>query len=321
MEKFKTLLNFVLRQHTTLGYSFLALATAGGEQLFSVVVFSCPCNSWNFIYSMVFLLVPALVLFLLGYFISNRTWKLFTGCCINQAKRCSKRITLRGIKIFVQITMGVLVAPVTWICVALLNGMIYECGMSGSYNNYLNTFCSNSSDKKCHQNLYYVPCGHSSLPQSTQTDIRQLLHAQSQIIGWSLIAAITVFALASTCIVRCCSPVSFLQLQFWKTYKEKENEVLEKKSVEHAKEMAERNVKSFFESVAPKAFKTPSRVAWEEISMLYNYSETDQYYSTIHKYAEKKVGNTHVSSTFVNVDVPAVLDFVDGSKYPADSHI
>ncbi|XP_051881136.1 calcium homeostasis modulator protein 6-like [Pristis pectinata] len=199
--------------------------------------------------------------------------------------------------------------------------MIYECGMSGHYNDYFfDKICSNDS-KKLSSKSHQVPCGHSSLPQSTQADILRTLRAHSQVIGWSLIAAIMVFALASTCIVRCCSPVSFLQLRFWKTYKEKENELLEKKSAEHAKEMAERNVKSFFESVAPKEFKTPSRAAWEEISMLYSFSETEQYYSTIHKYAEMKIENTHASSSFVNVDVPAVLDFVDGRKNTADSHI
>ncbi|XP_062926242.1 calcium homeostasis modulator protein 6-like [Mobula hypostoma] len=321
MEKFKSLLNFVLRQHATLGYSFLALATAGGEQLFSVVVFSCPCNSWNFTYSVVFLLVPALVLFVLGYFISNRTWKLCTGCCVSQRKQYSKTILLRGIKIFILITMGALVAPVTWVSVALLNGMIYECGMSGYYNDYFADKICNNDPKNCHQNLYQVPCGQSALPPPTQADILRTLRAHSQVIGWSLVAATMVFALTSTCLVRCYSPVSFLQLQFWKTYREKENEVLEKKSAEHAKEMAERNVKSFFESVAPKEFKTPSRAAWQEISTLYSFSETEQYYSTIHKHAEMKIECVHKSSSYGNVDIPAVLDFVDGSKNSLDSYI
>uniref|UniRef100_UPI00398EEDEF calcium homeostasis modulator protein 6-like n=1 Tax=Pristiophorus japonicus TaxID=55135 RepID=UPI00398EEDEF len=320
MEKFKTVLNLFLKQHATLGYGFLALATAGGEQLFSVVVFSCPCNSGNFAYSMVFLLVPALVLFLLGYFISNRTWKLCTGCCINQAKLYSKRILCRGIKIFVQITVGALVAPITWISVALLNGTFYECGMSGYYEYFLKTTCTNKS-KDCFPNLFKLPCGRTSLPLSTQEDILFTLRAHSQVIGWSLIAAIVVFALACTCIVRCCSPVSFLQLQFWKTYKEKENELFEQKSAEHAKELAARNLKCFFESVGPKEIKTPSRVAWEEVSMLYSFSKTEEYYSTIHKYAERKANNTHASSSTVNIEVPAVLDFVDGNKISVDTHV
>ncbi|XP_067840809.1 calcium homeostasis modulator protein 6-like [Heptranchias perlo] len=321
MEKFKTMLNLVLKQHATLGYGFLALATAGGEQLFSVVVFNCPCNSWNFSYSMVFLFVPALVLFLLGYFISIRTWKLCTGCCINQAKLCSKRILCRGIKIFVQITVGALVAPITWISVALLNGTFYECGMCGYYNeHFFKPICNNKS-KDCHPNPFELPCARASLSLSNREDILFTLRAHSQVIGWSLIAAIVVFALASTCIVRCCSPVSFLQLQFWKTYKEKENELFEKKSAEHAKELAERNLKSFFESVGPKEIKTPSRAAWEEVSLLYSFSRTENYYSTIHKYAERKMDNTNALSSTLNMEVPAVLDFVDGGKSSADTHV
>ncbi|XP_041043256.1 calcium homeostasis modulator protein 6-like [Carcharodon carcharias] len=321
MEKYRTVLNLVLKQHATLGYGFLALLTAGGEQLFSVVVFSCPCNSWNFAYSMVFLFVPALVLFLLGYFISNRTWKLCTGCCIIQAKQYSKRILCRGLKIFVQITTGALVAPITWISVALLNGTFYECGMSGYYNeHFLKTICNNKSND-CQSNLFKLPCGRTALPLSTQEDILITLRAHSQVIGWSLIATITVFTLASTCIIRCCSPVSFLQLQFWKTYKEKENELFEQKSAVHAKQLAERNLNSFFESEGPKEIKTPSRASWEEISLLYSFSRNEEYYSTIHKYAERKADNTHASSSTINMDVPAVLDFVDGGKKSVDTHI
>ncbi|XP_078068800.1 calcium homeostasis modulator protein 6-like [Mustelus asterias] len=321
MEKYQTVLNLVLKQHATLGYGFLALLTAGGEQLFSVVVFSCPCNSWNFAYSMVFLFIPALVLFLLGYFISNRTWKLCTGCCINQARHCPKRILCRGIKIFVQITMRALVAPITWISVALLNGTFYECGMSGYYNEHvLKTICNNKSID-CQSSLFKLPCGHTAFPLPNQENILVTLRAQSQVIGWSLIATITVFTLASTCIVRCCSPVSFLQLQFWKTYKEKENELFELKSAEHAKQLAERNLKSFFESEGPKEIKTPSRAAWEQISLLYTFSRNEQYYSTIHKYAERKAENNHASSSTINMDVLAVLDFVDGGKNSIDTHV
>ncbi|XP_072355536.1 calcium homeostasis modulator protein 5-like [Scyliorhinus torazame] len=321
MDKYRTVLNLVLKQHATLGYGFLALLTAGGEQLFSVVVFSCPCNSWNFAYSMVFLFIPALVLFLLGYFISNRTWKLCTGCCINQARHCPKRILCRGIKIFVQITVGALVAPITWISVALLNGTFYECGMSGYYSEHLLKAICNNKPNDCQSNLYKLPCGRTALPLSTGEDIRVTLFAHSQVIGWSLIAAITVFTLASTCIVRCCSPVSFLQLQFWKKYKEKENELFEQKSAEHAKQLAERNLKSFFESEGPKEIKTPSREAWEEISLLYTFSKNEEYYSTIHKYAERKPGANQASSSTINMDVPAVLDFVDGVKNSVDTHV
>eukprot|EP00062_Callorhinchus_milii_P014303 gi/632963336/ref/XP_007897827.1/ PREDICTED: protein FAM26F-like isoform X2 [Callorhinchus milii] len=144
----------------------------------------------------------------------------------------------------------------------------------------------------------------------------------SNVLGWGLIATIMVFGLASTCIQRCCSPISFLQLQFWKTYKEKENELLERKSAEHATELAERNLKSFFECVELKEIKTPSRKAWEEISLLYSFSNTEEYYSTIHKYVEKKTVEDIVPSSST---VHLVLDFVDSGAESgggsADTHV
>lgn len=66
MDKFKTVLNIAGKQ-TNLGFGLIALLTAGGEQIFSAVVFKCPCNELNFVYGIVFLLVPALALLLHYY--------------------------------------------------------------------------------------------------------------------------------------------------------------------------------------------------------------------------------------------------------------
>ncbi|XP_072499198.1 uncharacterized protein [Notamacropus eugenii] len=82
MERFRLLLGLLIKYHTALGYSLLSLLTAGGERLLSSVVFQCPCSAtWNLPYSLVFLLAPAWILFLLGFLFSTRAKWLMTGCC------------------------------------------------------------------------------------------------------------------------------------------------------------------------------------------------------------------------------------------------
>ncbi|KFV42162.1 Protein FAM26F, partial [Tyto alba] len=112
------------------------------------------------------------------------------------------------------------------------------------------------------------------------------------LIGWSLIASIMPVALISTCVSRCCSPVSYLQLKFWKIYLEKEQELFEIKAKEHATKLAEKNTNCFFEATDPAPFQTPSNEDWKKISFLYTFSSQEQYYSTIHKYINTNRGKS-----------------------------
>ncbi|XP_062429055.1 calcium homeostasis modulator protein 6-like [Rhea pennata] len=108
------------------------------------------------------------------------------------------------------------------------------------------------------------------------------------LIGWLLITSIVTLALVSACLSRCYSPVSFLQLKFWKIYLKREQEVFETKAKEHATKLAERNVNCFFESTEPTPFPTPSSEDWQKILLLYAFSAKEQHYSMIHKYANAK---------------------------------
>ena len=48
-----------------------------------------------------------------------------------------------------------------------------------------------------------------------------------------------------TRLAQCASPISYLQLQFWKAYVEEESSMMESYSANHAKQLAERNLKNF----------------------------------------------------------------------------
>lgn len=80
--------------------------------------------------------------------------------------------------------------------------------------------------------------------------------------------------------------MSYLQLTFWKVYKEKESEKFDSFADEYATRLAERNLKSFFENKDPEAFPFPNHKAWEQISTLYTFNRGEQSYSMLQRYVE-----------------------------------
>ncbi|XP_004044619.1 calcium homeostasis modulator protein 6 [Gorilla gorilla gorilla] len=307
MEKFRAVLDLHLKHHSALGYGLVTLLTAGGERIFSAVAFQCPCSAtWNLPYGLVFLLVPALALFLLGYVLSARTWRLLTGCCSNARASCGP--ALRGSLVCAQISAAAALAPLTWVAVALLGGAFYECAATGSAA-FAQRLCL-GRDRSCAAELPLVPCN-----QAKASDVQDLLKdlkAQSQVLGWILIAVVIIILLIFTSVTRCLSPVSFLQLKFWKIYLEQEQQILKSKATEHATELAKENIKCFFEGSHPKEYNTPSMKEWQQISSLYTFNPKGQYYSMLHKYVNRKEKTHSIRSTEGDTVIP-VLGFVDSS--------
>ncbi|KAF1559838.1 Calcium homeostasis modulator protein 6, partial [Eudyptes schlegeli] len=307
MDKLRGAMDFCIRHQTVLGYSIVSLLTAASEWIFSSVVFKCPCNSMNMLYGSVFLIVPAFILLLLGYMVNARTWRLLTGSCPPQT-RCSSspwRTCIRYCNMLMPVTARASVAPLTWIAVALLRASFYECAASG--NSLIKNLMCKDKEQECHELLVKIPCN-EKLSKSVSDEFLSL-QAQSQLIGWLLIASIMTAALISTCVIHCRSPVSYLQLKFWKIYSKKEWELFETKAEEHAARLAEININCFFEATDPAAFQTPSNEDWQKISFLYTFNSQEQYYSMIHKFVNTNRGN---SVTFGEGDqcLP-ILEFVD----------
>ncbi|KAM6323700.1 calcium homeostasis modulator protein 6-like [Aegotheles albertisi] len=307
MDRLHQVLNFFICHQTILGYSIVSLLTAASEYIFSSVVFKCPCDSGNMLYGSVFLLVPAFILFLLGFMVNARTWRLLTGICPPQ-ERCSCSpwgSCPRCCLMLMLVTTRALVAPFTWIAVALLNATFYECAASG--NSMIKSFVCKDKGPDCDKLLVKIPCDKTLLKNIPDGSLS--LQAQSQLIGWFLIASIMIVALISTCVSRCCSPVSYLQLKFWQIYMKKEVEHFENKATEHATRLAEINTNCFFEATDPVPFQTPSNEDWKKISVLYTFNPQEQYYSTMHKYVKTNRGN-NVKFNEEGLIVP-VLGFVD----------
>lgn len=104
-----------------------------------------------------------------------------------------------------------------------------------------------------------------------------------KILGWCLICSASFFSLLTTCYARCKSKVSYLQLNFWKTYAQSEKEQLENKLLECANKLSERNLKCFFENKRPDPFPMPSFAAWEAASELHAFHQDREHYSALHK--------------------------------------
>lgn len=289
MDGFQTVLRFFMNQKSTIGYSFMALLTIGGERVFSMVSFQCPCNhTQNFAYGLTFLLGPAAVLLALGLFTSTRLWRLYTGCCLNPLKLCPRGNCCNCLRVVLSIFSGACVAPIMWLSVALLNGTFYECAVSGLDDNLVvDLFCVNKT-LKCREELAHVPCDRSTLSTNERMELLLMFRAQSQILGWCIIIIASMVGLGGTCYTNCRSKVSYLQLTFWKRYVEKEREHFDAFANEYATKLAERNLRSFFEKSDPAPFPFPKHRAWEQISELYTFTRSEQCYSTLQRYVEEQ---------------------------------
>ncbi|NXJ18191.1 CAHM6 protein, partial [Dicrurus megarhynchus] len=288
MDRLREALHFCIRHQTILGYSAVSLLMAATEHIFSSVVFKCPCNSRNIVYGSFFLLVPAFILLLLGYMVNTRIWHQLTGSCSWEKKCSSSETCAHFCQVLVPVTARALVAPLTWIVVALLGANFYECAASGS-SLIGHLFCKDKGPD-CREKLFTIPCDEELSAQISSE--RFSLQAQSQLIGWFLIASIVTVALISKCVSRCCSSVNYLQHKFQKIYSKEEQEVFEIKAKEHATQLAERNTNCFFKATDPAPFPTPSEEEWQKISLLCTFDSQEVYYNMIHKHVSKKGGKS-----------------------------
>lgn len=181
MDKLKPLLAFTQKQQTNLGFGLIALLTAGSEHIFSVFAFKCPCNDWNFIYGNVCLLVPALALLILSYMLSNKTWKLFTGLCLRRSKLCRFSYAFGFLCVFLQITTTAMIAPLSWIAVALLRGVYFECSMTGANITLFRHHLCNEKFPHCWKELEKFPCDSTSIPPSERMAVLAIVRAESQV--------------------------------------------------------------------------------------------------------------------------------------------
>ncbi|XP_054992703.1 calcium homeostasis modulator protein 6-like [Sorex araneus] len=298
MEMFRRGLDLYLKYRSALGYGLAATLTIGGESIFSKVVFECPCkDTWNLAYGLVFLLVPAAVLLILGYLVRTRTWRLLTNCCKQGCCPESCNTCWLNSCYFLELSCSVFSLPLTWMAVALLEGTYYVCAGSGS-SIIAKRLCSavsvNVTD--CMTQMPLVPCKDSKLLPELQA-FPKVLKAQSQIYGWMLIGVTVLVFMIVAFGSQCCSSMSFQQRKFWKIYVKQEEETFKDKLNTYAKALSQKNVDCFFRlpsNAENNISYIPTHEDWEKISSIHTFEKEKNFYSLLHECA----GNLGTGDTY-----------------------
>ncbi|KAM6280941.1 LOW QUALITY PROTEIN: calcium homeostasis modulator protein 6-like [Porphyrio hochstetteri] len=160
-------------------------------------------------------------------------------------------------------------------------------GCVASRKGPLQNLVSKGEGQECCKLMVNMPCK-ENLWKKIPGELFSL-PAQSQLIGWVLIAIIITLAPIAKHISHCCSLVSYLQLKFWKTYSEMERELFEIKAKEHATRLAAINTNSCFEATGPELFQMTSNEDWQKISFICSFDSLKQYYSMIHNHGGDRV--------------------------------
>ncbi|OCT78128.1 calcium homeostasis modulator protein 4 [Xenopus laevis] len=295
------LISFLKSKESILFNAIVAILTVGGQQLFSFFAFSCPCSPYkNLNYGLAFLGVPALVLLIVGFVFNDNTWRLLMGSSnghlVQERSRQSMTLKYRLICfVFGNIAGRAIVAPITWLAVTLLNGSYYVCALS-EYANVAQYDILRSLTKAERRHLLaqfpcvqFVPANFTRVKDEVILELKY----QSQVAGWILVGAVTVFIFTTLCVARCCSPLTFLHLKYWIRYVNNEQILFEKAVDQHSKIYALLNIKKFFgfspENKIIREIRIPSRSDWRMISgldLLKTIDDEHYHYSLLHSWAD-----------------------------------
>ena len=147
LTRLRKALNFLKHWSAPTVKIFIALVTGAIHQITTIIVYRCPCVNpdefeedcsnpsagsisecsqlMNFFYGITFVAGPAISLFLLGLALQTKLWKLVTGWWRKigfipgeSRFRC---------KSLIEVISVALISPLTWICIALLDGRHLAC--------------------------------------------------------------------------------------------------------------------------------------------------------------------------------------------------
>lgn len=125
-----------------------------------------------------------------------------------------------------------------------------------------------------------------------------------QLIGWLLVAGVSLAVFLMLCVKRCSSPLGYLQEDYWSEYRSNEKTLFQRTASAHALLLAAENVKSFFGFVALEKEEKEQLAEhqsagpicstnWNRVTGVYLYREKNglPLYSRLNKWATYSLEN------------------------------
>lgn len=119
-----------------------------------------------------------------------------------------------------------------------------------------------------------------------------------QLLGWLLVAGMSLAVFLMLCIKRCSSPLGYLQEEYWSLYHSNEKTLFQRTAAVHSRLLAAENIKNFFGFVALEKeemgelaeHQSASPICstdWNRVTGVYLYREKNglPLYSRLNKWA------------------------------------
>ncbi|XP_076025425.1 calcium homeostasis modulator protein 2-like [Genypterus blacodes] len=308
---FVTFVNLFFRNKDGIFNGLIALGTVASQKAYNVFAFDCPCSSGrNYYYGLAAIGVPALAFFIIGIMTNKSTWDLVFECHL---RKCPKLSAAAGFAQLGTILGRAVVAPITWMVISLLQGQAYMCALSEFVDpRTLEKFPSGQHADIMAQ----FPC-QGSVPtdlQNISAVITRRLKYESQLMGWLLVAVMSLTVFIVMCVRRCCSPLGYLQDDFWSLYRSSESSLFHRTAAIHARLLAAENVKNFFgfvdmdkedEEMAERhKLSNISTTNWNRVTGVYLYRENNglPLYSRLNKWAQY-IREKNIEATEKEMDI------------------
>lgn len=294
-ENFKFVSLFFKSKDVMIFNGLIALGTVASQTAYNVFAFNCPCSfGRNYRYGLAAIGVPALALFLIGIMMNNSTWDIVSEC---RLRKCRKLSGAAAFALLGTIVGRAVVAPLTWVVISLLQGQAYTCALSEFVDpSTLEDFPSDQASEV----MAEFPCP-GTVPQQLEgfwPEIERRLKYESQLIGWLLVAGISVAVFLIMCVKHCTSPLGYQQENYWSQYRSNEKTLFQRTAAVHSRLLAAENIKNFFgfvalekdekEQLAEHQSVSPiCSTNWNRVTGVYLYREKNglPLYSRLNKWA------------------------------------
>nr|XP_039259691.1 calcium homeostasis modulator protein 6-like [Styela clava] len=273
--------------------SAIAGVTIALEEILNRTIYYCPCvepsevagcntssNSiaskrqctpmTNYAYGLAYMIVPCLILFFFMAASTPRLWKLWTGICTKSpaARSRKEKITWTLAETFGRS----LIAPVSWVCFALIDGQSYACSVTPlPYD-----VGPGASYESC------TKVAQSKIP--FHSDAYRNNRSVSQLYGWAVLGITVIIGFIGYAISRCKYPLTYYHAKYYDYYRQYEEKEFDQEMEAKAQKEAEKNVLTFMSENREKAL-------WDQISTVYSFHRNPKnvaLYSYLHEFISKE---------------------------------